>query len=91
MYQSSGLAIGRRRSTRFMGDSGVLGESFIGDKAYHVLGSTAVPPDKRALALNDLACIAYEDRSLDSNVMYDIEVHEPLRSWLSAHTNEDLS
>jgi hypothetical protein len=44
----------------------------------------SVPRDWRALALNDLVCVAYEDRSLDPAVMDDITVHEPLRSWLSA-------
>jgi hypothetical protein len=42
----------------------------------------SVPLDRRALALNDLVCIAYEDRSLDPNVVDDIEIHEPLRAWL---------
>jgi hypothetical protein len=44
-----------------------------------------VPPDRRAGALNDLACVAYEDRSMDPELMDDIQVREPLRSWLSAH------
>jgi hypothetical protein len=44
-----------------------------------------VPPDRRAVALNDLVCVAYEDRSIDPELMDDIEVREPLRSWLSAH------
>jgi hypothetical protein len=42
----------------------------------------SVPLDRRAQALNDLVCIAYEDRSLDPNVVDDIEIHEPLRTWL---------
>jgi hypothetical protein len=42
----------------------------------------SVPRDRRAQALNDLVCIAYEDRSLDPNVVDDIEIHEPLRTWL---------
>lgn len=42
----------------------------------------SVPLDRRALALNDLVCIAYEDRPLDPNVVDDIEIHEPLRTWL---------
>jgi hypothetical protein len=44
-----------------------------------------VPPDRRALRLNDLTCIAYEDRSLDPNVVNDIEIQGPLWSWLIAH------
>lgn len=46
-----------------------------------------VPAERRARALNDLVCIAYEDRPLDPDVMNDIEVHEPLRSWLSSRVN----
>ena len=48
-----------------------------------------VPPDRRAVALNDLVCVAYDDRSLDPELMDDIKVHEPLRSWLSAHIQVD--
>jgi hypothetical protein len=44
-----------------------------------------VPTSRRAEALNDLVCIAYEDRSLDPGAMDDILVHEPLRSWLADH------
>jgi hypothetical protein len=42
----------------------------------------SVPLDRRAKALNDLVCIAYEGRSLDPRLVNDIEIHEPLRSWL---------
>ncbi len=45
----------------------------------------SVPEDRRALALNDLVCIAYENRPLDPNVVNDIDIHEPLRSWLADH------
>ena len=45
----------------------------------------AVPFDRRAATLNDLVCITYEDRSLDPNVVDDIDIHEPLGSWLSLH------
>ena len=44
-----------------------------------------VPPDRRAVALNDLVCVACEDRSMDPELMDDIKVREPLRSWLSTH------
>jgi hypothetical protein len=44
-----------------------------------------VPTDRRAVVLNDLVCVAYDDRSMDPELMNDIEVHEPLRSWLAAH------
>jgi len=43
----------------------------------------SVPPDRRATALNDLVCIACEDRTLDPSVVNDIRIDEPLRSWLS--------
>lgn len=51
----------------------------------------SVPPDRRAWLLNDLVCVACEDRALDPNVMADIDVREPLRSWLSAHAGAGLS
>jgi len=44
-----------------------------------------VPPDRRAVALNDLVCVAYDERSMDPELMADIEVREPLLSWLSVH------
>ncbi len=47
-----------------------------------------VPLDRRALALNDLVCIAYEERSLDPDMVDDIGIDEPLRSWLSARANQ---
>jgi hypothetical protein len=43
-----------------------------------------VPEGRRAGALNDLVCFAYEDRSLDPDIVSDIQIREPLRSWLSA-------
>jgi hypothetical protein len=43
-----------------------------------------VPAERRAGALNDLVCIAYEDRPLHPDRVSDIEIHEPLRSWLAA-------
>lgn len=43
----------------------------------------SVPSDRRAVSLNELVCITYEDRSLDPNVADDIDIHEPLRSWLA--------
>jgi hypothetical protein len=41
-----------------------------------------VPAGRRAHALNDLVCIAYEDRPLHPYQVDDIEIREPLRSWL---------
>jgi len=51
----------------------------------------SVPPSRRAAALNDLVCIAYEDRSLNPDLVGDIVIHEPLRSWLSDHAAQDQS
>jgi hypothetical protein len=42
-----------------------------------------VPAERRAQALNDVVCIAYENRSLHPDQVDDIEIHEPLRSWLA--------
>ncbi len=44
----------------------------------------SVPPERRAAALNGLVCLTYEERTFDPKLMTDIEVHEPLRSWLAA-------
>lgn len=52
---------------------------------YNLHGS--VPLERRARALNDLVCIYAEDRSLDPDVVDDVEIYEPLRSWLSTHAN----
>lgn len=49
----------------------------------------SVPPGRRAQALDDLVCVIYEDRSTDPEAMDDIEIDEPLRSWLSSHRNPD--
>ncbi len=46
----------------------------------------SVPVDRRARTLNELVCIAYEERPLDPTLVEDIEIHEPLRSWLCART-----
>ncbi len=53
---------------------------------YNLHGS--IPLDRRASALNDLVCIAYEDRSLDPGVVNDININEPLRSWLSIRAHQ---
>ena len=45
----------------------------------------SVPSDRRAQALDDLVCVIYEDRSTDPDAMDDIDIHEPLRAWLSSH------
>jgi len=43
-----------------------------------------VPPERRARLLNDLVCLTFEDRTLDPARVTDIEIHEPLRSFLAA-------
>lgn len=50
---------------------------------YNLHGS--VPEERRARLLNDLTCVIYDERSLDPAEMADIEVREPLKSWLSGH------
>ena len=45
-----------------------------------------VPIDQRAAIMNELVCIYYEGRTLDPGAINDIEVNEPLRSWLFEHT-----
>ena len=45
-----------------------------------------VPADRQALALNDLTCVIYEERSIDPGQVSDIQIHEPLRSWLATRT-----
>ncbi len=43
-----------------------------------------VPKHRRAAALDDLVCFSYEGRSLRAADVDDVEVGEPLRSWLDA-------
>ncbi len=43
----------------------------------------SVAPERRASVLNDLVCIAYEDRSLNPSAVTDLRIDEPLKSWLS--------
>jgi hypothetical protein len=45
----------------------------------------SVPPKRRAAALNDPVCITYEDRPLDPDRVDDVDIHDPLRSWLAGH------
>ncbi|MBN1266508.1 MAG: hypothetical protein JXA25_13510 [Anaerolineales bacterium] len=44
-----------------------------------------IPQDRKAHSLNELVCAAVEDRKLDPDQITDIEIAEPLRSWLSQH------
>jgi hypothetical protein len=46
---------------------------------------TRVPSEGRAKSLSDLVCFTYEERSINPSEMKDIEIREPLKSWLAAH------
>lgn len=41
--------------------------------------------ERKVRALNDLVCVIYEDRPIDPEIVNDIEIHEPLKSWLAKH------
>jgi hypothetical protein len=41
-----------------------------------------IPQDRKAPVLNDLVTITYEERSLHPAEMDDIDIREPLRTWL---------
>jgi hypothetical protein len=43
-----------------------------------------VPRERRATALDELVCFAYEGRSLRPERVTDVAIREPLRSWLAA-------
>lgn len=47
--------------------------------------------ERRAAVLNDLVSITYENRSLDPKQVDDIEIHDPLRSWLSTRAASSQS
>lgn len=48
----------------------------------------SIPQYRRARALNDLVNIVYEERSLKPDVVDDINIYEPLRSWLTTRVNQ---
>jgi hypothetical protein len=45
----------------------------------------SVPEGVRARSLNDVVSIAYEDRTLNPDEMKDIDIDQPLRSWLETN------
>jgi len=49
----------------------------------------SVPSKRRASSLNELVCIAYENRPLHPDDINDIEIHKPIREWLSARARID--
>ncbi|MFH1689782.1 MAG: hypothetical protein ABIE42_06035 [Candidatus Eisenbacteria bacterium] len=53
---------------------------------YNLHGS--VPRERRAQALDDLVCAVYEQRTVDPASVTDIEIREPLRSWLGVKVGE---
>lgn len=44
-----------------------------------------VPEERRARTLNELVCLTYEERNLRPDMVSDIQILEPLRSWLTEH------
>jgi len=45
-----------------------------------------IPSDFRAVYMNDLVSLVYEERGLNPISVQDIQIEEPLRSWLLANT-----
>jgi len=43
-----------------------------------------VPEDRRVTALNDLVCFTFEGRAVHPKAVTDVEIREPLQSWLEA-------
>lgn len=43
-----------------------------------------IPADRQAAALNDLVCFTYEGRAVAPDLVSDMAIREPLRSWLTA-------
>jgi hypothetical protein len=50
---------------------------------YHL--QAKIPPEKQAKRLEELTCVVYEEESIHPHNLRDIEVIEPLKSWLRAH------
>jgi hypothetical protein len=42
-----------------------------------------IPAEKRVKALNELTCFTYEEREIKPDLVTDVEIHEPLRSWIA--------
>lgn len=49
---------------------------------------TKVPSDRRATVMNDLVCLTFEGRKIHPELVTDIQIDEPLRSWLEAQNIE---
>jgi hypothetical protein len=50
---------------------------------------TSVPEEHRAKSLDDLVCLTYETRTLDPDMINDVEVSASLREWLSVHAKAE--
>jgi len=42
----------------------------------------SIPTEQRIKAFNDLVSLGYEDRTINPQEIDDIEIHDPLSSWL---------
>jgi hypothetical protein len=43
----------------------------------------SIPPEKRAKSINKLVSVVFEEKPMDPDKMDEIEINEPLKSWLS--------
>jgi hypothetical protein len=43
----------------------------------------SVPAERRARTLNEPVCLTYEGRTLEPDLVEDVVIHDPLRSWLA--------
>ncbi len=52
---------------------------------------SSVPSVKRAGSMNSLVSVIYEERSIHPSLVKDIEIDEPLNSWLNLHAGHSLA
>ena len=55
---------------------------------YHL--QDRIPDDRRATAINDLVTVVYETRYPDPETADDIDIHEPLYTWLNPRSDRRL-
>ena len=93
-FQTRACTDGRHQIFLFQAILSALLATSLDPKRIHILPPTynypynlqsSLPLDRRAKSLNDLVCFTYEERSINPSEMKDIDVHEPLRSWLASH------
>jgi hypothetical protein len=53
---------------------------------YHM--QAEIPPERRTTCMESLTCLAYEDRSLDPDLIKDIAIQPSLQVWLKEHVNQ---